>query len=60
MRTREVANRLGISVNHVGRLANKLHLKQEPIWGKLGKVNGKWVDQFFYNEDAVKAMEAQF
>lgn len=59
----EVANRLGISANHVGRLANKLHLKQEPIWGKLGKVqlnNGKWVDQFYYNEDAVRVIEAQF
>lgn len=59
----EVADRLGISANYVGRLANKLHLKQEPIWGKLGKIqlnNGKWVDQFYYNEDAVKAMEAQF
>lgn len=59
----EIAERLGISANYVGRLANKLHLKQEPIWGKLGKVqlnNGKWVDQFYYNEDAVKAIEAQF
>ena len=61
--TTEIANRLGISANYIGRLTNKLHLKQEPIWGKLGKVqlnNGKWVDQFYYNEDAVKAIEAQF
>lgn len=59
----EIAERLGTSANYVGRLANKLHLKQEPIWGKLGKVqlnNGKWVDQFYYNENAVRAIEAQF
>lgn len=58
-----IADRLGISANYVGRLANKLHLKQEPIWSKLGKIqlnNGKWVGQFYYNEDVVKAMEAQF
>lgn len=35
----EVADRLGISANYVGRLANKLHLKQEPIWVNLVRSN---------------------
>lgn len=51
----ELANELGTTANHIGRIANKNNLKQDPIWGKLGKVqlnNGKWVNQFYYNEDA--------
>lgn len=36
-------------------------LKQDPIYGKLGKIqlnNGKWVAQFYYNDDALTVMEA--
>ena len=51
----ELAKEFGTSPNRIGRIANKLHLKQEPIYGKLGKTqlnNGRWVDVFYYNEDA--------
>lgn len=45
----------------VGRIANEKNLKQDPIYGKLGKVqlnNGKWVNQFYYNEDALTVIES--
>ena len=51
----EIAKELGTSPNRIGRIATKLHLKREPIYGKLGKLqlnNGRWVDVFYYNEDA--------
>lgn len=51
----ELAKELGTSPNNIGRIANNFHLKQEPIYGKLGKIqldNGRWVDIFYYNEDA--------
>ncbi len=55
----QVADKLGITSNQVGRIANQYGLKQDPIYGKLGKVqlnNGKWVDQFYYNDDALEVM----
>lgn len=51
----ELAKEFGTNPNRIGRIATKLHLKREPIYGKLGKTqlnNGRWVDTFYYNEDA--------
>ena len=53
--------KLGITPNMVGRIANEKYLKQDPIYGKLGKVqlnNGKWINQFYYNEDALTVIES--
>lgn len=52
----QIAGKLGITANMVGRIANEHHLKQDPIYGKLGKMqlnNGRWVDMFYYNDDAL-------
>lgn len=52
----QIGNKLGITANMVGRIANEHDLKQDPIYGKLGKVqlkNGQWVNQFYYNDDAL-------
>lgn len=52
----QIGIKLGITANMVGRIANEHNLKQEPIYGKLGKMqlkNGKWVNQFYYNDDAL-------
>ena len=49
------------STFEVGRIANENGLKQDPIYGKLGKIqldNGKWVNQFYYNEDALTVIES--
>lgn len=57
----QIAKKLGITANMVGRIANENGLKQDPIYGKLGKIqlnNGKWVAQFYYNDDALTVMEA--
>ena len=57
----DIAKKLGITPNMVGRIANEKNLKQDPIFGKLGKVqlnNGKWVNQFYYNEDALTIIES--
>lgn len=57
----EIGKKLGISANQVGRIANEKGLKQDPIYGKLGKIqlnNGQWVNQFYYNDDALTVMEA--
>lgn len=57
----EIGKKLGISANQVGRIANEHGLKQDPIYGKLGKIqlnNGKWVGQFYYNDEALNVMEA--
>ena len=57
----DIAKKLGITQNMVGRIANEKNLKQDPIYGKLGKVqlnNGKWVNQFYYNEDALTVIES--
>ena len=57
----DIAKKLGITPNMVGRIANEKNLKQDPIYGKLGKVqlnNGKWVNQFYYNEDALTVIES--
>ena len=51
----ELAKEFGTNPNRIGGLATKLGLKREPIYGKLGKTqlnNGRWVDTFYYNEDA--------
>lgn len=52
----QIGNKLGITANMVGRIANEHSLKQDPIYGKLGKIqlnNGQWVNQFYYNDDAL-------
>ena len=57
----DIAKKLGITPNMVGRIANEKNLKQDPIYGKLGKIqlnNGKWVNQFYYNEDALTVIES--
>lgn len=57
----QIAKKLGITSNKVGRIANEHNLKQEPIYGKLGKTqlsNGQWVNQFYYNEDALTVIKA--
>ena len=57
----DIAKKLGITPNMVGRIANENGLKQDPIYGKLGKIqlnNGKWVNQFYYNEDALAVIES--
>lgn len=57
----QIAKKLGITANMVGRIANEKGLKQDPIYGKLGKIqlnNGQWVNQFYYNDDALEIMEA--
>lgn len=51
----DLAKMLGTNPNQIGRIANEHNLKQEPIYGKLGKVqlnNGRWVEIFYYNDDA--------
>ena len=51
----DLAKMLGTNPNKIGRIANEHGLKQEPIYGKLGKVqlnNGRWVEIFYYNDDA--------
>lgn len=51
----DLAKMLGTNPNKIGRIANEQGLKQEPIYGKLGKVqlnNGRWVEIFYYNDDA--------
>ena len=57
----QIAKKLGITANMVGRIANEHGLKQDPIYGKLGKIqlnNRQWVNQFYYNDDALTVMEA--
>ena len=52
---KELAKMLGTNPNKIGRIANEHGLKQDPIYGKLGKVqlnNGRWVEIFYYNDDA--------
>ena len=52
----QIGTKLGITANMVGRIANEHNLKQDPIYGKLGKIqlnNGQWVNQFYYNDDAL-------
>lgn len=56
----DLAKMLGTSPNKIGKIANEHHLKQDPIYGKLGKVqlnNGRWVDIFYYNDDAKLVIE---
>ena len=57
----QIANKLGITPNMVGKIANRNNLKQEPLYGKLGKIqlnNGRWVDIFYYNDDALTVIES--
>ena len=56
----DLAKMLGTSPNKIGKIANEHHLKQDPIYGKLGKVqlnNGRWVEIFYYNDDAKLVIE---
>lgn len=56
----DLAKMLGASANKVGRIAREQNLKQEPIYGKLGKIqlkNGRWCDVFYYNDDAKLVIE---
>ena len=55
----QIAAELGVTPKRIGTLANKHRLKIDPIYGKLCKIqlqNGKWVDQFMYNEDAKEVL----
>jgi DNA-binding transcriptional MerR regulator len=57
----QIGQELGITANMVGRIANENGLKQDPIYGKLGKIqlnNGQWVNQFYYNNDALTVIES--
>lgn len=57
----QIANKLGITPNKVGKIANENGLKNDPIYGKLGKIqlnNGQWVNQFYYNDDALTVIES--
>lgn len=56
----DLAKMLGTNPNKIGRIANEHNLKQDPIYGKLGKVqlnNGRWVEIFYYNDDAKLVIE---
>lgn len=56
----DLAKMLGTNPNRIGKIANEHHLKQDPIYGKLGKVqlnNGRWVEIFYYNDDAKLVIE---
>ena len=56
----DLAKLLGTTANKIGRIANEQGLKQEPLYGKLGKIqlnNGRWVDIFYYNDDAKTVIE---
>ena len=56
----DLAKMLGTSPNRIGKIANEHHLKQDPIYGKLGKVqlnNGRGVEIFYYNDDAKLVIE---
>lgn len=55
----QIAAELGVTPKRIGTLANQHNLKIDPIYGKLCKVqlqNGKWVDQFMYNEEAKEVL----
>ena len=55
----QIAAELGVTPKKIGALANQHRLKIDPIYGKLCKIqlqNGKWVDQFMYNEDAKEVL----
>ena len=55
----QIAAELGVTPKKIGALANHHRLKIDPIYGKLCKIqlqNGKWVDQFMYNEDAKEVL----
>lgn len=55
----QIAADLGVTPKRIGALANQHHLKIDPIYGKLCKIqlqNGKWVDQFMYNEEAKEVL----
>ena len=57
----EVAKMLGVTPNRIGREAKNHNLKLEPLYGMLGKIkldNGKLVDQFCYNDDAIRILKA--
>lgn len=52
---------LGVTPNRIGREAKNHNLKLEPLYGMLGKIkldNGKLVDQFCYNDDAIRILKA--
>lgn len=56
----DLAKMLGTTANKIGRIANEQGLKQEPLYGKLGKVqlnNGRWCNIFYYNDDAKTVIE---
>ena len=55
----QIAAELGVTPKKIGALANQHRLKIGPIYGKLCKIqlqNGKWVDQFMYNEEAKEVL----
>lgn len=57
----QIANKLGITPNKVGKIANENRLKNDPIYGKLGKIqlnNDRWVDILYYNDDTLTVIES--
>ena len=55
----QIAVELGVTPKRIGAIANQHRLKIDPIYGKLCKIqlqNGKWVDQFMYNEEAKEVL----
>ena len=57
----QIANKLGITPNKVGKIANENRLKNDPIYEKLGKIqlnNGRWVDILYYNDDTLTVIES--
>lgn len=57
----QIANKLGITPNKVGKIANENRLKNDPIYEKLGKIqlnNGRWVDILYYNDGTLTVIES--
>ena len=55
----QIAAELGVTPKRIGTLANQYHLKIDPIYGRVCKVqlrNGKIIDQFMYNEEAKEVL----
>ena len=55
----QIAAELGVTPKRIGTLANQHHLKIDPIYGHVCKVqlrNGKIIDQFMYNEEAKEVL----
>ena len=56
---KDLAKLLGTNPTKISKIAYEHHLYQDPIYGKLGKIqfNGRWVEIFYYNDDAKLVIE---